>query len=104
MSTTPFDPKRPTETELFAADFARLLGTGETLSTCSCKVVLADDAAETDIVAMKTGSASITGTKVVQKVTGGTDGVTYMLIFQAVTSAGQTLDLTRDLPVQRDQT
>jgi hypothetical protein len=53
---------------------------------------------------MKTGSATITGTKVVQKITGGTDGVTYTLIFQAVTSAGQTLDLTRDLPVQRDQT
>jgi hypothetical protein len=53
---------------------------------------------------MKSGSAVINGTKVAQKVTGGTDGITYTLIFQAVTSAGQTLDLTRDLPVKRDQT
>jgi hypothetical protein len=102
--TTAFDPKRPTETETFAADFARLLATGETLSTCTCKVVLADDATEADIAAMKSGGATISGTKVLQKVTGGTDGVRYTLIFQAVTSAGQTLDLTRDLPVQRDQT
>ena len=102
--TTAFDPKRPTETETFAADFARLLATGETLSTCTCKVVLADDATEADIGTMKSGAAAISGTKVLQKVTGGADGVRYTLIFQAVTSAGQTLDLTRDLPVQRDQT
>jgi hypothetical protein len=102
--TTAFDPKRPTETELFSADFARLLSTGETLSTGACKVVLADDGTETDIAAMKSGSASINGTKVVQKVTGGTDGVRYTVIFTATTSAGQTLELTRDLPVQRDQT
>lgn len=102
--STAFDPKRPTETELFAADFARLLGTGETISTCDCDIVLASDSTEADIAAMKTGAASITGTKVVQKVTGGTDGVTYTLIFTAVTSAGQTLQLTRDLPVIRDQT
>lgn len=102
--TAAFDAKRPTEVELFAADFARLLGTGETLSSSTCKIVLADDATEADIAAMKTGGTSITGTKVLQKITGGTDGTRYTLIFQAVTSAGQTLELTRDLPVQRDQT
>jgi hypothetical protein len=101
---TPFSPKRPSETELFSADFSRLLGSGETVTTGSCKVVLADDSAEADIAAMKSGAASVDGTKVLQKITGGTDGVTYTLIFQATTSAGQTLDLTRDLPVQRDQT
>lgn len=102
--TTAFDPKRPTEVENFAADFARLLATGETLSSGSCKVVDAGDSTEADIAAMKSGAASVTGTKVVQKITGGTDGKSYTLIFQAVTSAGQTLELTRDLPVQRDQT
>lgn len=102
--TTEFSAKRPTEVETFAADFARLLGTGETLSSSSCKIVLADDATETDIGTMKSGSASINGTKVNQKITGGTDGSRYTLIFQAVTSAGQTLELTRDLPVTRDQT
>lgn len=99
-----FDAKRPTETELFSADFCRLLGIGETVTGCAVKVVLCADSTEADISAMKSGAASIDGTKVLQKITGGTDGTAYTLIFQATTSSGQTLELTRDLPVIRDQT
>lgn len=104
MTTTPFTAKRPDETELFSADFERLLAIGETLTTAACKVTLASDSTEADIAAMKSGSAAVNGTKVVQKVTGGTDGTLYTLIFTATTSLGQTLVESRDLPVQRDQT
>lgn len=102
--TTTFGAKRPGETELFSADFARLLASGETISTGSCKVCLATDPSEADIAAMKSGSATVSGAKVTQLITGGTSGVTYTIIFEAVTSAGQTLQVTRDLPVVRDQT
>lgn len=99
-----FDPKRPTEVETFGADFANLLATGETISSCSCVVCLASDSTEADIAAMKTGAATISDTRVSQTITGGTDTVLYTVIFTAVTSAGQTLQLMRDLPVTRDQT
>lgn len=101
--TTTFDPKRPDETELFAADFARLLGSGETLSTATCKVILADDATETDIGAMKSGSTTVNGTRALQRITGGTDGLIYTVIFTVTTSQSQTLVESRDLPIRRDQ-
>ena len=103
-TTTAYSAKRPTETEVFAADFANLLATGETILTGSCAIVLASDSAESDIAAMKTGSATVSGAKVSQKITGGTDGTTYTVIFTANTSNSQVLQLARDLPVVRDQT
>jgi hypothetical protein len=102
--TEEYSPKRPDETEAFAADFARLLTTGETLSTAACKVVLASDPTEADIGTMKSGIAVVAGTRTVQKITGGTDGTLYTVIFTATTSLGQTLVESRDLRVRRDQT
>lgn len=103
MPTASFDAKYFDETEFFAADFTALLTTGETISSSSCVCHLADDETLTDIPAMKVGSSSISGAKIVQKVTGGTDGVLYKLRFTAVTSFGQTLVLSVFLPVSEDQ-
>lgn len=103
MPTASFDAKYPDESEFFAADFEAMLTTGETISSGSCICYLATDTTKTDLPAMKQGSASVTGTKITQKITGGTDGLLYKLRFTAVTSFGQTLVLTVVLPVTEDQ-
>ena len=100
-----FSAKRPGEVLLFSTNFAkRMRVAGETVVTSSCKVVLSDDQSEADIPAMKSGSTSITGTEVLQKIAAGTDGVRYSLIFEAVTSAGQTLQEKIPLLVSLNQT
>lgn len=99
-----FSAKRPDETETFAFDFARLLATGETLSLPVVKVVMSSDQTETAIPAMISGAATVSGSKVVQKITGGEDGITYTVLCTVTTSTGQVLVAARDLPVRRDQT
>jgi len=102
--TTPFDPKRPDEVEVFAFDFSRLLASGETISTKSVKSVLSTDSSEVSVPGMVTGTATESAGVVSQLVGGGTDGVTYTLLCTVTTSQGQTLVAQRDLPIERDQT
>ena len=89
-------PSSETRTETF--DFASRLAAGETLSTAatSCAVYSGTDASPSAVIS---GSASIAGTAVAQKITGGTLGVTYLLTCSVTTSAGQTLKLSAYLTI-----
>lgn len=95
---TIFDAKRLAESVTLAFDFASRLAIGETIST---QGVTATTYSGTDATpsAIISGSAAASGTKVTQLVIGGTLGVTYLLLCQITTSAGQTLDLEGFLTV-----
>ena len=84
--------KHASETVSQIFDFISLLAVGETLSTASvtATVYSGTDSSPSSIIS---GSASISGTKVTQLVTGGTLGVTYNLVCTVTTSASQTLTL-----------
>lgn len=82
--------KQPAETFLVGVDFSPLLATGESLtlvgSTCTARVYgTATDATETLI---EDDSLEISGTVLQARLTGGADGVRYLVEFRAATSTG----------------
>jgi len=89
---TDFTAKRVGETEIFSVDYAALLGDGVTITgaTWTVSVKRGTDATPN---AMVSGSASIAGSVVSQKLTGGVAGVSYWPICTATTSDGQTIIL-----------
>lgn len=102
MSRVTFDAKLLGETQSLVFDFISRLAVGETIST---QAVTATTYSGTDASpsAIISGSATASGTQVTQKVTGGTLGVTYLLLCVITTSAGQTLELSGFLTVVPDQ-
>lgn len=49
--------------------------------------------------AILSGSATVTGTKIIQRFIGGLAGVTYLLSYEATYSDGEQLTLQAQLPV-----
>lgn len=95
-----FSPKTPTEEEKFSFDFAGLLAVGETLTgtpTVTSHVIRGTDPSPGSMIS---GTATISGTKVTQKIIGGVEGVIYCIKCQVDTSAAQKLELTGDLLVR----
>lgn len=88
-----------TVSEIF--DFTSRLAVGETISTAavSATVYSGTDGSPAAIIS---GSASISGAKVTQKVTGGSVGNVYLLKCQITTSTSQTLALSAFLPILPD--
>ena len=87
-----FTPKRSAEIEIFAVDFANLMGDGEViLSAVWTNAVHAGRDALAG--AMITGAAMISGTKVNQMIAAGVAGAVYAPTCTALTSAGQVLIL-----------
>lgn len=97
MSNT-FSYKLTPENELFYFDFSQVLADGETISTATCtvEVVSGTDSSPSSI---KSGSMSISGTTVSQRILGGVSGVTYRLIVTITTSASNTYTTVGYLPV-----
>lgn len=98
MSRIVLEAKQSGETRTETFDFASRLALGETLSTASttATVYSGTDASPSSVIS---GSASISGTQVSQKLTAGTEGVTYLLACSVTTSAGQTLKIYAFLTV-----
>lgn len=88
----PWTPKRAGETEIFTVDFVNLLGAGETIVSAlwSNSVIRGTDPLPS---AMIQGAATITGTKVSQKITAGVLSNLYSPVCTATTSLGQVLIL-----------
>ena len=84
-----FSAKDPSEVITVAVDFVNLLGTSETLSTVvySASVIQGIDPSPSSLIS---GSGTISGTKVLQNITGGLPGVTYLLTAKVTTSASHT--------------
>jgi len=74
--------KQPGETRQFSMDFSSLLGTSETISTSAVTVSPSG---------LTTGSTSVSGSKVLFNIVGGTHGVRYRLEVTITTSASATL-------------
>lgn len=101
MSRVVFPGKLIGETLQCVFDFGSRLAVGETISsaTASCSVYSGVDASPSSVLS---GSTSISGTKVTQKVTAGTLGVTYKLICTTITSTSQHLQLSGYLVIVPD--
>jgi len=101
MRTT-FEAKLLGETVTETFDFTSRLANAETISTA---VVTATTYSGTDASpsAIVSGSATISGKKVLQNVTAGTLGVTYLLVATITTSLSQTLQLAAYLVVVPNQ-
>lgn len=93
-----FSAKVPAEDEYFGFDFTQRLATGETISSASFAIAIAVGA-DAGVGSMLSGSAVIDVAIVKQLVVDGVAGVTYRLTATVVTSAGQTLVESGDLPV-----
>lgn len=92
-----FDPKDPGEIVILGFDFAALTGTPTSPTITVTRHAGAADAAPSAILS---GSASITGTQVLQKVTGGTAGTDYLLRCEVDAPDGSHYVLAGVLPVR----
>lgn len=92
-----FSPKQPAEIVTVAFDFASL-----TTSPTSPVVTATRHAGEADATpsAILSGSPSVSGSKILHKVTAGTDGTDYLLTCQVDTAAGERYILAGVLPVR----
>jgi len=88
-----FDPKLLGETKTYQADFTSDLALGETISiaTFTATTYSGTDASPSSIIS---GSATISGAVVSQKITGGVLGVIYELLCTVITNAGQSSSQT----------
>lgn len=103
MSRVVQPPKLSGETKTYEWDFSSLLAVGETISTqtVTASVYSGTDASPSSIIS---GSATVSGDVVSQKITAGTVGVIYLLKCTITTSTSQTLQLTSFLVIEPDIT
>jgi hypothetical protein len=93
-----FSYKLTTENELFTFDFSPILGSSETISSATCTVEV-KDGTDPNPNNIKIGVPAVSGDLVVQRVSGGLNGVTYRLIMTITTSLTNVYTLVGDLPV-----
>jgi hypothetical protein len=93
--------KKLSETSIEQIDFISQLGPSETIvsAVCTCTVY---EGIDPNPSAMISGVATITGTIVSQRVTGGVLGTIYEFMTQATTSLGQVIPLAAYLAVVPD--
>lgn len=99
MAQIDLPPKQPTASLNAVFDFISKLAIGETIST---QVVVATVYSGTDAApsGLISGAATASGTRVTQKIIGGTLGNIYQLTCTITTSAGQTLLLSAFLAIE----
>lgn len=92
MSRLTLEPKYAAEVKKQVFDFASVLAVGETISTqtVTAAVYSGTDASPSALIS---GSATASGTKVTQTITGGLAGVVYTITCSITTSLSQTLRL-----------
>lgn len=79
--------KRSAETFILGVDFSPWLASGETLISAECQV---STAGEDEIVA--DASMTVVGTQLLARIAGGESNQGYPVVFQVVTSAGNTYE------------
>ncbi len=88
-----FDPANSTENEVYSLDFVNELGTGETILSVSSTTLTVFQGTDDDPESHLSGSSSITGSVVSQRLDSLTSGVTYTLAFTVLTSLTNTITL-----------
>lgn len=91
MSGLVWSPKDPGEVDDRGLDFAALLESGETLTGTPTVTVTVLDGTDATPANIKSGAASISGSIVWQRLTGGVVGVSYKLKISVATSTSRTL-------------
>jgi hypothetical protein len=87
-----YDCKAVGETATFSYDFAQKIPVGVTITGVVCvAIVYMAFGAAGDTSGMMVGTATLNGTIASQLVSGGVDGVTYVLQFTATCSDGETI-------------
>lgn len=87
-------------------DFEDVLISGEDIIKASSAVeVYLDTSAETSCTStmVVSGSLDVSGTKLMAKITGGTEGQHYQIKFKAVTDAGNKYEHVVRLRVEKDR-
>lgn len=104
MATTPttsdvkFTPKRPQDIEIFQIDFVRLVPTGDSIA--SAEVVAITKVGKGSAAGMIVGGPTVSGTKVQQRVGGGSKDTTYDLRFKITTTLGLHWEIVGELQVR----
>ena len=93
-----FSYKLTTESENFAFSYANILASTETIVSADL-VVEVKDGSDSNPTAIVSGTPTINGAIVSQRILGGLDSVTYRLEMTATTSLGNVYTLVGDLPV-----
>ena len=90
MSRVAFQEKAVGESKILTFDFLSHLAVGESISTASVSTAVysGTDGSPSSLVS---GGATISGSKVTQKIVGGVAGVVYLVTCSVTTSAGQEL-------------
>lgn len=101
MSRIVQPPKLLGETKTYTWDFTSVMSAAETISSA---VATASVYSGTDLIPgnLISGSASISGQKILQNLAAGTLGVLYEVLVTITTSLGQTLQLSSFLAVVPD--
>lgn len=94
--TTVFDPKDPEEVIPVAFDFSKL---ATALTAPSVTITRFEGAADPTPSAMLSGSPTVNGTSVIQKIIGGVSGCTYALRCRVDTPEGYRWAEVVHLPV-----
>lgn len=97
MSQQQFSEKDPNEAITYSVDFSAILGT-QTISATTryISVYQGTDASSASVLV---GASSSTGGLVLQRLGLGVDGCIYRVVFQALTSGGDTILEATYLPV-----
>ncbi len=88
-----FDPANTTESEIFSIDFTNELSTGETILSVSSTTLTVFQGTDADPSSHLSGSSSVSGAIVSQRVANLTTGVTYTLAFTVLTTLSNTITL-----------
>lgn len=96
-----FDPKKLSEQLTIPVDFISRLGVNESITsaTVTCSVYSGVD---NNPQAMVNGPATISGTVVLQSISGGILGNTYELLYSVLTSKGNTIELAGYFVIEPD--
>ncbi len=78
-------------------DVTPALGTGDTVASVTSVTVFYGTTEQT---AMVSGSPTLTGNKVYQKIVGGTDGYDYTIRVRVVTTGGDKIENTLNMMVR----
>lgn len=92
------------ETKTYAVDFLSQLAAGETISAVGTTIASVYSGTDATPASIISGSAAASGSVVSQKLTAGTLGVIYQVLFSITTSTGQILQIAGLVAITPTQT
>ena len=94
-----FDPKRASALEVFSINFVRRLPAGDPIASALPVVVEVKKGPGPASSLILDGAATVSGTKVLQRVDAGAKDTVYLLTYTAVTASGARIPVVAELEV-----